>query len=174
MIMNWLFQKTIRDVYGNEKDIKLTLFNKIYTEREILEIFYKSTNGPSWERNNNWLSDKLYQNGAELLFINSNEKFLIKEIKLHLINYLEKYQKNWKTTNLQILSLDDNQLSGEIPKQIGKLINLQFLYLYINLSGEIPKEIGKLTNLRILYLNNNQLLGEIPKELKLISYFFCL
>ena len=28
-------KKSIRDVYGNEKDIKLTLFNKIYTEREI-------------------------------------------------------------------------------------------------------------------------------------------
>ena len=28
-------KNSIRNVYGNEKNIKLTLFNKIYTEREI-------------------------------------------------------------------------------------------------------------------------------------------
>ena len=36
---------------------------------------------------------------------------------------------------------------------------------YLQLTGEIPKEIGKLTNLKWLYLNNNQLTGEIPKEI---------
>ena len=34
------------------------------------------------------------------------------------------------------------------------------------LSGEIPKEIGKLTKLWYLKLNNNQLSDEIPKEVK--------
>ena len=43
------------------------------------------------------------------------------------------------------------ELKGEIPKEIGKLINLQRLYLNHNqLSGEIPKEIGKLINLEDL------------------------
>ena len=41
------------------------------------------------------------------------------------------------------------------------------MYLYNNkLEGEIPKEIGKLTNLQRLYLSNNKLEGEIPKEVK--------
>ena len=43
------------------------------------------------------------------------------------------------------MRLDNNQLTGEIPKEIGKLINLKGLYLKNNhLTGEIPKEIGKL------------------------------
>jgi len=143
-------KKSIRDVYGNEKDIKLTLFNKIYTEREILEIFYKSTNGPSWNRNDNWLSDKpLSEWFGITVHENSNEKFIVKEIKLGF-----------------------NKLSGEIPKEIGKLINLEYLSLNNNqLTGEIPKEIGKLVNLEWLYLYNNQLSGEIPKEVQELKCF---
>ena len=51
------------------------------------------------------------------------------------------------------MHLFNNQLTGEIPKEIGKLINLQELNLSNNqLTGEIPKEIGKLTNLKYCYL----------------------
>jgi len=40
-----------------------------------------------------------------------------------------------------------------------------WLSLDINqLTGEIPPEIGNLTNLGWLYLNDNQLTGEIPPE----------
>ena len=117
-------KKSIRDVYGNEKDIKLTLFNKIYTEREVLEIFYKSTNGASWNRNDNWLSDKpLSEWWGITVYENSNEKFIVK-----------------------IIDLRYNNLKGGIPKEIGKLINLRYLYLYNNqLLGKIPKEVQKLT-----------------------------
>jgi Leucine-rich repeat (LRR) protein len=46
---------------------------------------------------------------------------------------------------LQSLDLSHNQLLGEIPKEIGKLINLSRLILDKNqLSGEIPNEILKL------------------------------
>ena len=51
----------------------------------------------------------------------------------------------FKVTKLDLSWL---QLTGEIPKEIGKLVNLQWLYLGNNqLIGEIPKEIGKLINL---------------------------
>ena len=64
------------------------------------------------------------------------------------------------------LSLEDGGLTGEIPKELGSLANLQELYLYSNqLTGEIPTELGNLANLRWLFLRNNQLTGGIPKEL---------
>ena len=69
----------------------------------------------------------------------------------------------FKVTKLDLSWL---QLTGEIPKEIGKLTNLQELSLYVNqLTGEIPKDIGKLINLQRLNLFNNQLTGEIPKEI---------
>ncbi len=49
-----------------------------------------------------------------------------------------------ETTNL---SLDNNQLTGEIPSSIGNLTNLTYLGLYDNqLTGEIPYSIGNLMN----------------------------
>ena len=68
--------------------------------------------------------------------------------------------------NLAILTLDGNQLSGEIPPELGNLANLERLYLPANeLSGEVPPELGNLANLAILGLDGNQLTGEIPPEL---------
>ena len=60
----------------------------------------------------------------------------------------------------------DNQLSGEIPPELGSLANLEWLWLNNNqLTGTIPAELGNLTNLEELFLQGNQLSGEIPPEL---------
>ena len=70
-------------------------------------------------------------------------------------------------TNLKTLFLSGNQLSGEIPRELENLTNLERLYLsYNQLSGEIPRELGNLTNLEELELADNQLSGEIPRELE--------
>ena len=64
------------------------------------------------------------------------------------------------------MNLDNNQLTGEIPSDLGKLTNLTVLGASFNqLTGEIPADLGKLTNLKQLFLNTNQLTGEIPSEL---------
>jgi len=69
-------------------------------------------------------------------------------------------------TNLEYLSLENNQLTGSIPPEIGNLTGLTTLNLWGNqLSGEIPVEIGNLTNLTYLTLTSNQLTGEIPVEI---------
>ena len=69
-------------------------------------------------------------------------------------------------SNLTWLDLGDNQLKGEIPPELGGLSNLTGLHLSGNgLTGGIPPELGGLSNLTGLSLNNNQLTGEIPPEL---------
>jgi hypothetical protein len=71
-----------------------------------------------------------------------------------------------KLTNLIYLDLGSNQLTGEIPAEIGELTNLTGLLLYDNeLTGVIPSEIGNLTNLIYLKLSSNELSGSIPAEI---------
>ena len=73
--------------------------------------------------------------------------------------------------NLSSLILKENQLSGEIPPEISYLTNLTQLDLGGNqLSGEIPPEIGSLTNLNILDLAGNQLTGALPAEIGNLAY----
>ena len=67
--------------------------------------------------------------------------------------------------NLTYLFLSDNDLSGRIPAEFGNLPKLWNLSLAENnLSGQIPAEIGNLTNLQGLYLLSNNLSGMIPDE----------
>ena len=55
-----------------------------------------------------------------------------------------------------MLSLKDNELTGEIPSEIGNLTNLEHFYLYSNqLTGDIPQEVCNLiinNNLDIYYI----------------------
>ena len=64
------------------------------------------------------------------------------------------------------LNLIENQLTGNIPPEIGILTNLTGLFLSYNyLQGEIPSEIGNLRNLTELHIGHNGLQGEIPSEI---------
>ena len=158
-----------RKLYAIDMTLNNFIRNINSTEREILEKFYYATNGPNWKRNDNWLSDKPLKEWFGIkVHEGSDEKFIIKVLDLYN-NKLEGVlpKEIGKLTNLQWLYLYNNKLEGEIPKEIGKLNNLQRLSLSINkLEGEIPKEIGKLTNLQKLFLSNNKLEGEIPKEIQ--------
>ena len=87
-------------------------------------------------------------------------------ITLTLIKTVELWGDSYSIENTTTLSLQDNQLTGEIPPEIGSLTNLTHLYLQDNeLTGEIPPEIGNLTHLTGLLLYDNQLTGTIPTEI---------
>ena len=77
-----------------------------------------------------------------------------------------RYRRSWAAANLQELYLSDNQLTGEIPTELGGLANLQSLSLWGNqLTGEIPTELGNLANLEQLRLHYNELSGVVPQTL---------
>ena len=119
--------------------------NTVASDREALVALYNATGGANWTNNTNWLS---------------NEPL-----------------SSWYGVNTTIygrvtrLYLPENELSGEIPVELGVLADLQELQLHQNrLSGEIPVELGSLTSLTLLYLHQNELSGEIPVELGNLTY----
>ena len=67
----------------------------------------------------------------------------------------------------QVLSLRNNQLSGELPSCWDHSLTFWgFDVTNNNLSGVIPSSIGSLRSLSILMLGNNNLHGEIPASLQ--------
>ncbi|CBJ26194.1 LRR-GTPase of the ROCO family, putative pseudogene [Ectocarpus siliculosus] len=101
---------------------------------------FRSTGGDCWERRDNW------DTAAEL------ETWF--RVEANNEGRVEK------------LCLNNNNLRGLIPPDLGNLAALRLLYLGGNqLNGSIPKELGALSELEDLSLCNNQLEGPIPKEL---------
>ncbi|XP_039172153.1 probable LRR receptor-like serine/threonine-protein kinase At3g47570 [Eucalyptus grandis] len=77
---------------------------------------------------------------------------------------------------LTTFDVNENQISGKIPEEIGNVVNLEVLYMNLNkLSGVIPSKLGNLRNLSKLDLSDNNLGGTIPSSLgnlsKLIDLF---
>ena len=95
-------------------------------ERAALEAFYRATNGDNWHENANWLTDapldQWYGVG-----IDDNGR-------------------------VYSLFLGYNQLTGEMPSELGSLTNLHWLDLVGNqLTGAIPAELGSIPNLQFLH-----------------------
>ncbi|KAL0801789.1 hypothetical protein Bca101_056965 [Brassica carinata] len=68
------------------------------------------------------------------------------------------------------MDLSDNELSGDIPAELGALLELQALNLsHNNLSGLIPASFSGLKNVESLDLSFNRLQGRIPAQLTELS-----
>ncbi|ONI12411.1 hypothetical protein PRUPE_4G163200 [Prunus persica] len=64
------------------------------------------------------------------------------------------------------IDLSNNNISGDIPTEVGQLQLLRKLNLDSNkFSGVIPNQISNLTNLELLNLSRNHLSGTIPSSL---------
>ena len=111
---------------------------------QALAALYNATDGPNWARNENWLTDAPV---GEWIGVTATVDGIVTGLRL-----------------------GENQLSGELPPELGNLSDLTELTLEGNdLTGEIPPELGNLSNLTKLWIEHNQFSGSIPPELGNLS-----
>ena len=133
-------------------------------DREALVELYGALNGENWTNSTNWLSDRPVRAWHG---VTNDASGQVVGLVLGWNELTGEIPKELVSlSNLQRLELGNNKLTGEIPKELVSLTNLQRLELdNNNLTGEIPMELGNLSNLEVLSLGSNQLTGEIPMEL---------
>lgn len=73
-------------------------------------------------------------------------------------------QEIFSKTQLEVLNVSHNNLTGAIQAEIRNLQNLKTLNASNNQMTGVPAEIGQLHKLEVLDLSNNQLTG-LPNEL---------
>ena len=133
-------------------------------DKAALVALYNATDGASWARNDNWLSEAPL---GQWYGVTTDQSGHVIGLGLDFNNLRGKIPEELgNLVSLTHLGLVGNRLTGEIPSELGRLSNLEVLGLSANpLSGAIPPELGNLANLTKLYLVTNQLSGTIPREL---------
>ncbi|XP_075661470.1 receptor-like protein EIX2 [Castanea sativa] len=72
---------------------------------------------------------------------------------------------------VKIIDLSDNNLSGEIPKEVMHLKGLRSLNLSFNiLIGRIPENIGDMGSVESIDFSSNQLSGQIPQSMSSLTF----
>ena len=98
-------------------------------ERAALTALYEAAGGQDWKANDGWLGD-----GA-------------------LDRWLRVTTDDGRVTSLD---LGSNRLNGEIPTELGDLSNLKLLYISDNsLTGTLPQGLTRLTALESFHFHNN-------------------
>ena len=101
-----------------------------YPERTALTALYDATGGQDWKTNDGWLSDAP----------------------------LDQWQRVTTDEDGKVTDLDlsANQLSGEIPTELGSLSRLKLLYISDNnLTGALPQSLTGLSGLESFRFYNN-------------------
>jgi hypothetical protein len=138
-----------------------TAIQQEHEQRKVLVQLFNQTNGEDWLEKQNWLgaTDITTWFGCEKV-----REYDLPDGSIEITV--------WKLT---ILRLTDNNLVGNIPKEIGLLHRLRELWLDNNqLSGNIPASLMDCHQIAEIHFENNKLRGAIPStihELRLLEVF---
>jgi Leucine-rich repeat (LRR) protein len=126
---------------SNNSEIECASTNPSFVMSDSLTLvtIYNSTNGNQWEDNSGWLTEE---------------------------PFCSWFRVTCENERVVAINLGGNELSGEIPLEIGNLTELTSLRLsYNDIGGTIPVSIGNLDLLEILDLSYNYIGGNIPSEI---------
>ncbi|MDE2715522.1 MAG: hypothetical protein OXI33_00710 [Chloroflexota bacterium] len=133
-------------------------------QRRALERLYETTDGPNWTHRQNWTTDKPL---GQWHGVTVDSEGYVTGLSLEANNLSGQLTNSLGfLSRLRRLYLTGNNLEGSVPPALGYLPLLEILSLKGNaLSGRLPPELGRLANLQDLYLSDNRLQGEIPVDL---------
>ncbi|OHX66931.1 hypothetical protein NH26_11535 [Flammeovirga pacifica] len=134
-------------------------------DKEMLMKFYEATNGDNWLIKNNNVNTS----------IPSDQQW-------NMENDLDNWFGITTDDNGRVIAieLDNNNLSGTIPEEIGELSELRHINVMVNyLTGELPLSLTKLTKLESLLISENQfegsnfsdIINQIPSIQNLYIFF---
>ena len=141
-----------------------TDLSDVEADRAALTALYHSTDGANWANNTNWLSE---QPMGMWYGVTVNTGGRITHLMLSMNELSGELPSDLGSLDkLELLNLSWNQLLGQLPRELGNLHKLKRLYLEGNrFTGQIPHELGNLEDLTILHLFGNKLSGRIPRTL---------
>lgn len=118
-------------------------------ERYVMLVFYYSTKGDSWEKNNMWLVE-----GTSIC-------------KWHGVTCSSSAEDASQNEGVvESLNLHSNKLDGTMTDEISKLKGLRRLVLSNNnLFGKVPSSLGDLSSLQTLELAENTFTGVMPETI---------
>lgn len=147
-------------------------------EFNALVALYKRLGGNSWKNNTGWkhaYSGKLVS-VAGWYGVITNEKGNVVALKLQNNNLRGSLPEEiGALTELQYLDLgslssDGNKITGSLPLAVGNLFRLTYLDLENNkLDGPFPVQLYRLTSLRSLNLNGNNFTGSLSADIGKLS-----
>ena len=154
---SWLVEDSDGKQYSDER---------LY-QRYALATLYFATAGVQWTNNDNWVTAANECNWFGISGCDDAESEDIVSIELPGNNLSGPLPSDFfeHFSDLIVLNLADNHLTGSIPKSVGSLTELNILELAENkLTSNIPSELGNLKKLDNLFLQSNELEGQMPPE----------
>lgn len=146
----------------------------IVKERTALCAIYDKLGGVNWSQKDNWCTEKPVSSWYGVK-TNEEGRVVSLDFQAHLLVGEFPIELCELKALVDLRMGGSGTMTGEIPPQIGQLVNLEHLYLGGNrLSGSIPAEICQLTKLKSLELSHNALTGSLPQalgELRALSFF---
>lgn len=169
-------QRTLKQldlIYGNNNGLKARRYDNIRSSMKIIEICWKEMGGNIAVLHGEGGDEDIHMwKGVTVEKDTVTGESIITQINWSNCRLGSNHTKTkihsriGDLGDLTLLNLEDNKLTGNIPKNLGNCEKLKELYLRNNkLDGEIPSKLGNCTALVRLSLRHNKLSGRIPKSL---------
>ena len=153
-----------RDIPINKSNWSAELVTQTVQQHDVLVSLYHATGGVNWSNNAGWLGGIGTQCNWHGVQCDGNNQ--VTHLQLEQNNLVGSVPAELGTlASLQRIFMGGNQLSGTVPDSLGNLENLTGIWLWGNqFSGALPAFFGEMTQLNHLALGGNQFTGAVPSS----------